>query len=94
MKPFKRHEPAALPCDKDGWRNNTGTMPVDRGTLVDVVYQDGHEEHGIPAGYGSFDIVMSDFKHPEWRIAKDWSIDGVPGDIVKWRLTYRTKDDS
>lgn len=55
------------------WKENTGSMPVDFGTRVDVEHRNGQcfcfEEAGV---YGH---------------AEDWTLENSPFDIVKWRLS-------
>lgn len=63
------------------WQDNTGMMPVSEGTLVDVIFRDGEELLGVPAGVDT----------GSRRYAEDWSLGGREwsGDIMKWRLSVR-----
>lgn len=52
------------------WLDNTGEMPVPRGTLVDVEHRNGDQYFSVKAGQEE---------------AEDWSVEDVRADIVKWR---------
>ena len=59
-----------------------GECPVEKGTLVDVVYRNGNENLHVGAGvYPCF--TGSDFA----KNAYDWSEDGVGADIIAYRLS-------
>ena len=58
------------------WIENSGSIPVPLGTLVDVEYRDGNTCHALPAGK---------WLNGAW-CAHDWGIDGSTGDIIKWRI--------
>lgn len=57
------------------WKRNRGrkSLPVPKGTLVDVAHRDGEVYEGVKCGQGG-------------RYAENWEVDGAKGDIVKWRL--------
>jgi hypothetical protein len=60
------------------WKENTGSMPVKYGTLVDVRHRDGEEYHNVPAG------------DPAGPWAHEWSFcdeeEEFEGDIMYWRI--------
>lgn len=59
--------------EKDWIENVTGEMPVETGTLVDVMHRDGDIFFSVPAGTEE---------------AEDWEIEGDhPGDIIAYRLS-------
>lgn len=73
---------AALAAKNEGWIEwGGGECPVPTGTLVDVRYRNGEENHHIGAGI-SFDDTGS---NPD-RNAEDWNNDGSPFDIISYRL--------
>lgn len=73
---------AALAAKNDGWIEwGGGECPVPRGTLVDVRYRDGNENHQVGAGT-PFDDTGS---NPD-RNATDWENDDSPLDIIAYRL--------
>jgi hypothetical protein len=73
---------AALAAKNDGWIEwGGGECPVPRGTLVDVRYRNGEENHHIGAGI-FFDDTGS---NPDIN-AEDWNNDGSPLDIIAYRL--------
>lgn len=73
---------AALAGKNDGWIEwGGGECPVPRGTLVDVRYRDGNENHQVGAG-APFDDTGS---NPD-RNAADWQNDDSPLDIIAYRL--------
>lgn len=57
---------------KDTWKRNTGTMPVAKGTRIDVKYLNKGD---------NFDVAAGGFE------SSDWDLDGVIGDILEWRLS-------
>ena len=66
----------------DGWIDwPGGECPVEKGTLVDVRYRNGEENHHVGAGI-SFDRTGS---NPD-NNAKDWNNDGSSLDIISYRL--------
>lgn len=67
------------PAPGDTWTKNEGKLPVDAGTKVDVKHNDGRVFTDEIAGLHSC--------APDAGHAEDWSIDGVRGDIVEWKLT-------
>lgn len=73
---------AALDAKNEGWIEwGGGECPAPTGTLVDVRYRNGEENHHIGAGI-SFDDTGS---NPD-RNAEDWNNDGSPLDIIAYRL--------
>ena len=61
-------------------KNDDGVKPVEDGVRIDVTYRDGSTELDMPSG-----VWTGDLGHT--RNAIDWTIDGVDGDIVFWRLS-------
>jgi len=59
------------------WRKNTGAVPPEVGpdTVVEVEYRDGEVMtwEGQLCGYDNNDPFI-------------WSLDGVRGDIIRWRI--------
>ena len=76
------------------WQVNTGVCPVKRGTLVDVRFGDGRVVYHTPAlTMDADDVGVDESGRVSERAAFDWSIDGVGGDIVQWRLHEEEKCD-
>ena len=76
------------------WQANTGVCPVKEGTLVDVKFADGYIVYHTPAlTMDEDDIGIDEEGRVSWRAAFDWSIDGVRGDIIQWRLHEEEKQD-
>lgn len=63
------------------WKPNPGYLPVEKGTLVDVVYRNGDVNNHIQAGVSDC-RSGSDVR----RNASDWRLDGGRFDIVLWKL--------
>lgn len=73
---------AALAAKNDGWIDWAGgECPVEEGTLVDVRYRCGRENHHVSAGIVC-DMGGSD---SDW-CAEDWSHDNSTHDIIAYRL--------
>lgn len=73
---------AALSAKNDGWIEwGGGECPVPTGTLVDVRYRNGEENHHVGAG-----IFFDDTGSNPDRNAEDWNNDGSPLDIIAYRL--------
>lgn len=73
---------AALAAKNDGWIEwGGGECPVPRGTLVDVRYRNGKENHHVGAGLSFCDTGSN----PDMN-AEDWSKDGTSSDIIAYRL--------
>lgn len=78
---------AALAEKDDGWIEwGGGECPVDEGTLVDVRYRNGEENHHVGAGI-YFDDTGS---NPDLN-AEDWISDGSQFDIIAYRLHQTQK---
>lgn len=66
-------------ANKDGWiRHRGGKCPVEKGTLIDVVYRDGVENLGVSACTGFTGSVN--------RSAERWDHFFHYADIMRWRL--------
>lgn len=73
---------AALAAKNDGWIEWAGgKCPVEEGTLVDVRYRNGHENHHVHAGEWC-DDTGSD---PAW-CAENWTHSNNNHDIIAYRL--------
>lgn len=73
---------AALAAKNDGWIEwGGGDCPVPRGTLVDVRYRNGEENHHVGAGLSFCDAGSN----PDLN-AEDWSKDDASLDIIAYRL--------
>ena len=73
---------AALAAKKEGWIDWVGgECPVEKGTLVDVRYRNGEENHRVGAG-----IPFDDTGSNHYRNATDWENDGNLLDIIAYRL--------
>ena len=73
---------AALAAKNDGWIEwGGGECPVPRGTLVDVRYRNGDENHHVGAGLSFCDTGSN----PDLN-AEDWSKDNSSSDIIAYRL--------
>lgn len=73
---------AALAAKNDGWIEwGGGECPVPRGTLVDVRYRNGEENHHVGAG-----VPFDDTGSNHDRNAMDWEDDGSLLDIIAYRL--------
>lgn len=70
------------------WKDNLGYCPVQKGTLVDVVYFDG----SVSLGAEALVFASQLGSHPYWN-AFDWSLihNHEPSTILKWRL-HEEKD--
>lgn len=58
-------------ADAEGWIKNTGELPVESSTLVDVVFRNGGKESDIRARYLRWEIDNKDYDSEF--------------DIIKWR---------
>lgn len=73
---------AALAAKNEGWIEwGGGECPVEKGTLVDVRYRDGEENHHVGAG-----IPLDDTGSNHDRNATDWENDGNLLDIIAYRM--------
>ena len=73
---------AALASKNEGWIEwGGGECPVPRGTLVDVRYRNGEENHRVGAGLSFCDAGTK----PDIN-AEDLGRDGTPLDIIAYRL--------
>lgn len=74
---------SALAAKNDGWIDwgGGGECPVPRGTLVDVRYRNGEENHHVGAG-----IPFDDTGSNHNRNAADWENNGNLLDIIAYRL--------
>lgn len=73
---------AALAAKNDGWIEwGGGECPVEEGTLVDVRYRNGEENHHVGAGLSFCDTGSN----PDLN-AEDWSKDDTSSDIIAYRL--------
>ena len=73
---------AALAAKNDGWIEwSGGECPVEEGTLVDVRYRNGEENHHVGAGLSFCDTGSN----PDLN-AEDWSKDDTSSDIIAYRL--------
>lgn len=67
------------------WHKNTGTMPVSKGTLIDVRYFDGKEHHNVRAGHSS--------SADNLRGALNWELNEYPSSIAAWRVHHEPDAD-
>lgn len=75
---------AALAAKNDSWIEwGGGECPVEKGTLVDVRYRNGEENHHVGA-----DIPLDDTGSNPDRNATDWKNDDSPLDITAYRLHH------
>lgn len=73
---------AALAAKNEGWIEwSGGECPVEEGTLVDVRYRNGKENHHVGAGLSFCDTGSN----PDLN-AEDWSKDDTSSDIIAYRL--------
>lgn len=73
---------AALAAKNDDWIDWLGgECPVEKGTLVDVRYRNGEENHHVGAGLSFCDTGSN----PDLN-AEDWSKDDASSDIIAYRL--------
>lgn len=73
---------AALAAKNGGWIEwGGGECPVEKGTLVDVRYRNGEENHHVGAGLSFCDTGSN----PD-LCAEDWSKDDTSSDIIAYRL--------
>ena len=80
---------AALAAKNDGWIEwGGGECPVEKGTLVDVRYRNGKENHHVGAGLSFCDTGSN----PDLN-AEDWSKDGTSSDIIAYRLHQPAKSE-
>lgn len=76
----REHKPVVIPA---GWTKvENGECPLDKGTLVDVLYRDGDEGYRLPAhedvfGYSKNGLACS---------AECFASYGESGDIIAYRL--------
>jgi hypothetical protein len=63
------------------WIKNKGKLPITKGALVDVTYRDGRINNHVIAGQDFCDTGSDSARN-----ARDWTIDHVSQDIMKWRL--------
>lgn len=85
-RPIAENRPITEPQpDTDGWIDwNGGDCPVEKGTLVDVMYRDGVKMFKAPAG--ELDLNPAHNRH-----AKSWAHSGMNADIVAYRLSKPDK---
>lgn len=57
--------------DEDGFIQNTGTMPVEKGTLIDIMHKDRTYYYNQECGS---------------LFCETWELRNTIGDIIKWRL--------
>ena len=80
---------AALAAKNDGWIEwGGGECPVEKGTLVDVRYRNGEENHHVGA-----DITFDDTGSNHDRNATYWENDGSLLDIIAYRLHQPKKSE-
>lgn len=74
-----------------GWIENTGTMPVPRGTLIDVKYKDGLVMLNVKAGHDSYgDSTILEGTGRNKRYARAWDLGLSSGTITHYRLALPT----
>lgn len=75
---------AAMAAKNDGWIDwPGGECPVEKGTLVDVRYRNGDENHHVAAGVWGYVAAGGDLRG---MFAYDWSYGSSGNDIIAYRL--------
>lgn len=66
-----------------GWIENTGGCPAEKGTALDILFNDGDIVTDIPA---------LTYPSGKYRLAYEWALDNFPWSITHWRLHKSVED--